>query len=382
MADSEDGDALEGVGIRDDPDVDPKTLRFEVGNLVLYKDTERNGWFEGEVVKVAQRLYGVGGVALTRIPYIIWPDIEDVDGTVWVEHDNEDWIRPRQDDLTPDPAKFRPHLAHPEDPMAYLYTGLTNDPYTEDGENMVTMIEGMEGVEGAHLNPDGSIRLNLGAGREAVTTATVPIPQEPINGVPGHVAFRIVSQVHARRRLTNVGPLVDFVEAFKSIVPSESSLQELEAASRTSNEKMLQLGDALMSGVHGWPRDPIRACKCYNAAAYGCQEEEEPERNGIPVGSPEAMVASATVAKAYINKELMGIQDLDRPVSSSRILGKCLQTERGRNLMHGLMYWSSTSVERGWVTPLVLELAQAAKDIDLTNDRRVDDETRELVKPL
>jgi len=371
-------DAFEGVGIRDDPDVNPRTLRFEVSNLVLYKDSERNGWFEGEVVKVAQRLYGPGGVPLTQIPYIVWPQLEDAGETVWVEHDNNDYIRPRLDDLTPDPAKFHPILAHPEDPMAYLYTGLTNNPYyTEDGENVVTFIMRIEGADGAQLNPDGSISTSYAG-------SSVPIPQEPINGVPGDVVFRIGCQVHARRRLNTcgVGPLVDMVKIFKSIVPSESSLHELEEASRTSDEKMLQLGDALMAGVKGWERDPIRACKCYYAAAYGCQEEEEPERTGIPVGSPEAMVAIANFNKLIIKKELMGIEDLDQPVSFSRILGKCLETERGRYLSYWLMHWSSLSLKRGWVSPLILELAQAIKDMNLMNDRRFDDEFRDLVQPL
>jgi len=44
------------------------------------------------------------------------------------------------------------------------------------------------------------------------------------------------------------------VKFFQSTVPTEGTLQQLEEASTKSDEKMLQLGNALMSGVHGWPQ--------------------------------------------------------------------------------------------------------------------------------
>jgi hypothetical protein len=49
----------------------------------MYK--RENGWFEGEVVKVNQRL--TSGSHQQYIPYIVWPQLEDVDGTEWVEED-------------------------------------------------------------------------------------------------------------------------------------------------------------------------------------------------------------------------------------------------------------------------------------------------------
>ena len=42
--------ALQNVGIY----VDPTSLRFEVGSIVLYFDKSRNGWYEGKVVKVSK----------------------------------------------------------------------------------------------------------------------------------------------------------------------------------------------------------------------------------------------------------------------------------------------------------------------------------------
>lgn len=82
-----------GPGLRDDPDVNPSSLRFGVGNLVIYKDEQRNkGWHEGEVIKVSQRLEL--GNHSEFIHYIVWPNTEDVDGTVWVQGGTEDFIRP------------------------------------------------------------------------------------------------------------------------------------------------------------------------------------------------------------------------------------------------------------------------------------------------
>ena len=43
-------------GMRDDTSIAPTALRFSVGNLVIYKPETAVGWYEGEVVKVSQRM--------------------------------------------------------------------------------------------------------------------------------------------------------------------------------------------------------------------------------------------------------------------------------------------------------------------------------------
>ena len=366
-------------GIRDDPNVNPSSLRFEVGNIVMYKDQHRKGWCEGEVVKVAQRLEM--GNHSQYIHYIVWPNVEDADGTVWVGGDTDAFIVPRPDDLTPDPAKFKPFLSHPEDPLSYLYTGLTNDPYTEDGENMAELFERLEMVDQARIDPDGCIRLNIGG--HTVSSSTIEIPQEPIDGVPGHAAFQCGHQIHLRRHMhSNTSTrTLDIVGNFKSVVPSESSLRQLEEASRTSNEKMLQLADALMLGVHGWPRDPKRACDCYRAAAMGCLEEELDETTGIAVGNPEAMVASAYVIVTHIKCERMRL-DLTKNVSYSQLLQTALRIPGGLDMIYQMIYWTHNSVKRGWITPFALELARCIKEVNLMNNRQVDEEIKQLIEPL
>ena len=69
-------------GMHFDPNEDPSKLRFSVGNLIMYKTSE--GWFDGEIAKVSQRL--TIGPHSQYIPYIVWPLWEDADGTDWVEH--------------------------------------------------------------------------------------------------------------------------------------------------------------------------------------------------------------------------------------------------------------------------------------------------------
>lgn len=105
--------------MHDDPDRNPDDLRFRVGNLVMYKD--ENGWFEGEIVKASQRL--VLGAHRQFISYLVWPHREDADGTVWVVEDTDEFVKPRMEDKTPDPTKFKPLLVVPEDPYHYLYSG-------------------------------------------------------------------------------------------------------------------------------------------------------------------------------------------------------------------------------------------------------------------
>jgi hypothetical protein len=269
MADMEGYGLGANDGIRDDPDRNPSDLRFGVGNLVMFKSDD--GWFDGEVVKVSQRL--VIGPRSQYIAYIIWPirDREDADlGTEWAMEDTDEFIKPRQEDLTPDPSKFKPLLVAPNDPMHSLYTDAKKyDCTTEEGDNMADVFEKLNMVDKAKTNPDGSVDVKGKDGRR-VTTATIEIPKEPICGIDAFTAIMFASNQVATRQRANSNPtrLPDLVEIFKSIVPIETSLAHLERAAKSSSSKMLQLADCLMTGINGWTRDPRRACNLYRAAAW------------------------------------------------------------------------------------------------------------------
>ena len=291
-------------GIHDDPNKDPSDLRFSVGNLVMYKT--REGWFEGEIVKVTQRLI-IGGDTQCHIPYIVWPIRDDVEGTDWVLEDTVDFIKPRMDDKTPDPAKFKPPLAVPDDPMHFLYTNITKyDSKTEEGNEMADIFGSMNFIEKAETNPDGSVSVKGRDGRE-MTTACIGIPQEPICGVDPMTAIMYASSHLSIRQPMRYNPnrAPDLIQIFKSAVPTET-LHELEMKARKSPRKMLQLADALMTGMNGWTRNPHRACNLYRAAAWGCSEEEEPDRIGLPNGIPEAMIAAASLGICYIKGSILG----------------------------------------------------------------------------
>ncbi len=108
-------DRLE-LGMRDDTSIAPTALRFSVGNLVIYKPETAVGWYEGEVVKVSQRMRFSESHS-EYIAYLVWPHRDDLSddemGTEWVREDTDAFIRPRPVNLIPDPAKFKPLLSCP-----------------------------------------------------------------------------------------------------------------------------------------------------------------------------------------------------------------------------------------------------------------------------
>lgn len=128
----------------------------------------------------------------------------------------------------------------------------------------------------------------------------------------------------------------DLIKTFKAAVPKET-LQELEAKAKHSPRKMLQLADALMTSMNGWPRNPHRACNLFRAAAWGCTEEEEPERGGVPVGIPQAMIATSSLGISFIKCSILGLDNspesqnmpfeqwLDAALSSERGIGALIQ---------------------------------------------------------
>lgn len=400
--------------IKDDPDGNPSALRFAPGSLVLYKID--NGWVEGEVLKVCQCLEippdfrGPTANSIPPILYVVWPHSPvpaELYGSSWIHEDTEAFIRPRLEDALPDPDKFNPILLPPEDPLHYLYSGIQFDPVDEQGNNMADAWRNSQHVNAAETRPDGSIRLTLDGGKD-VSAYTMEIPQEPLHGVPGWAIVQIGQQLTRRRpvaRTSAVGffdpgemfeanclprknklfstsavGLFDPVQMFEAnCVPTETSLAQLEEAAQTSNEKMLELAGALMSGVHGWPRDPERGCACYRAAAWGCSEEEELEgRIGIPVGLPEAMVASADLCFAFLKREIMGI-NLWENVALSRIISAGLQSsERSRDALRQSFYWLAQAAHRGYITPATLEATTAMSEMNLIDDRRIQDDEEML----
>ena len=370
-----------GSWIHDDPDMDPSSVRFGAGSLVMFK--RENGWFDGEVIKVCQMLVVPPEFNPERRPpmkilYLVWPHVEDPDGSEMVQEDSEDFIRPRLEDLSPNPTTFHPKLVAPTDPFAYLYTGVTHDPYLEDGSKMADGYQNLDIVNEAKTNPDGSTRIKFRHAREEVTTGIVNIPQEPIHGVPGDAIIQLAQNLSRRRPWTQ--GTFDPVAMLETIVPAENSLQELEEASRLSDEKMLLLGDALMTGVRGWPRDPMRASVCYKAAAWGCQEFEQCERIGIPVGSPEAMMQSAYICLVYIKRQLMGL-DLWDNVSSTELVRHTLQLGR-TSILHQIFCFVSAALRRGFVSPTAYDLAFAIQDNNLMSNAQINDDTKRFMQPI
>lgn len=355
-----------GDGMNDDPNTDPSTLRFAVGNLVIYK--RKDGWQEGEIFRVAQLL--TLGDRRQRIAYLVWPLCylpDDEMGTEWVYTDSDECIRPRPEDKTPDPANFRPLLTVPEDPMYFLYTNTEKfDAQCSDGPRVADVLGGRE-------NPDGSVSMNL-KGRK-VKTAMLNIPGN-VHGVDGYTAMIFsVNNISTRKS----GPaMTDPMVHFESIVPPERSLAQLEKAAKTSNDKMLQLADALMLGCKGWPRDPYRACNLYRAAAWGCSEEEQMtvRYDSIPVGPPEALLAVCGTNIAMLRQKA-GIP-LDKPCMPRIWMAEGLKSDENMEALRQICFWVSQALKlHGHVTPLALTMAQGIQDIRFLTDARVTDEIKE-----
>ena len=98
------------------------------------------------------------------------------------------------------------------------------------------------------------------------------IPSGEFCGLQGYQAIMMGASLMNRKNLA-LGSRVsmDPLEALRCSAPAKNSLAELEAASRSSSYKMVQLADTLMQSYYGWPRDRHRAYECYRAAAFGCQ---------------------------------------------------------------------------------------------------------------
>ena len=116
--------------------------------------------------------------------------------------------------------------------------------------------------------------------------------------------------------------------------------------------------------MHGWKRDPYRACNLYRAAAWGCTEEEEPTRVGIPNGFPEAMIMSANIGISML-KGSLGYDNSpeSQAVPFQEWLEEGLRTEKGLDVLSQVFHWVGHALRlHGWVTLLTLMLAEAVKD--------------------
>lgn len=360
----------DGQLIRDDPNRNPSSLRFSPGDLVMYKLDV--GWVEGEVVKSCQRFHG--GYEPQTILYIVWPhsDVPDEQyGSHWIEEDTDDFIRRRMDIDKNNwhPDNFHPFNIKPKDPLEYLYTGTVFNSVTEDGKDQSEVFRQIDQVRSAQANPDGTTLVDIGG--KKVLTYTIEFPDEPIFGVDGQGVIMTAMAIHRRRARTSKS-VPDMIQIFHSAVPKTTSLQELEALSKQSDENMLLLADALMSGVHGWPRDVKRSCACYRAAAWGCQESEDETVFGTMVGLPEAMVATSYTLYMFLKKEIMGLEIDDR-VRTSEILRVALQTERGMSIVSSMLFYINAALCRGYVAPMTQDVAQAVKEVNLAGDQRFRD---------
>lgn len=59
-----------------------------------------------------------------------------------------------------------------------------------------------------------------------------------------------------------------------------------------------------------------------------------------------------------------------------------LRIPEGVGLIKQLLWWTSSSVKRGSLSPFALELARAIKEVNLRNNRQVNGETKDLIEPL
>eukprot|EP00984_Skeletonema_dohrnii_P011929 scaffold4786_cov142-Skeletonema_dohrnii-CCMP3373.AAC.3 len=240
---------------------------------------------------------------------------------------------------------------------------------TEEGYELASVFRGAGGVDSANTNPDGSVNISSRGGRR-VTAGIVRIPQEPICGVDPMVAFMYSSnQLSVRERVESgsTTSVPDMVQIFRTIDPG-TSLAELERAAKTSNSKMLQLADCLMVGLHGWPRDPQRACDLFRAAACGCTEEELQYIGGIPVGDPKAMIASANLAVTQL-KSLCGYT-VSENCPFHEWISKGLADDM--RFLREVFKWTADAVRlHGHVTSLTLMIGSTIKEMNLINDRRV-----------
>ena len=337
--------------VHDDTSMPASALRFSVGNMVMYKSDFNTGWFEGEVVKVNQRARlpsddtsGSG----THVAYVInrLGDLSNNEHelrTEWVMKDTDDFIRPRPEDLTPDPAKFKPHLVFPDDPHYYLYY------YTDADDEII----------------DSLCDYNGG----------------PIIGADPHVAMMFMNNhLSVRDQVCSASPIPVF-ELFRMIDP-RTSLAQLEEEAKSSSSKMRQLADCLWVGLHGWQRDPFRAYQLYLAAAFGCAEEEAPTIDGVlPVGDPKAMITVASISISTL-KGNCGYREEDQ-CPFYELIDKGMRSDANMVILCRVFRWLTAAMRmHGHVSSLTLMIGKSIKEMNFISDQRLVGGTGQYLKSM
>ena len=322
------------------------------------------------------------------IAYVVWRPLDEMSdeelelGLGWVLKDTDEFIRPRPEDLTPDPAKFRPLLVAPEDPYYYLYTDTERfDSKTEDGTEMADVFKGVAGVDDATINPDGSIKLSLNGRKVTTTTLEFPNDGEPILGIDPCAAVMFSANQLCARERSGSQIILNMLDLFKQKMHPGTSLARLEVEAKSSSGKMLQLADGLMVGLHGWQRDPMRACNLYRASAWGCTEEEERSRHGIPVGDPKAMIAVASLAISHLSS-LLGYAPGEQCPFRKWIGEGLRSTDNMRHLYEAFIWLANALRFHGHVTPLTVMVGETIREMNFTTDRRLTGEIGQDLKDM
>ena len=250
----------------------------------------------------------------------------------WVLKDTDDFIRPRPKDLTPDPAKFNPLLVARDDPYEHLYTGTERFKYDYKGG--------------------------------------------PILGVNPYVALKFVTNhLTLREQLGSDRPTLDKIfEVFSKMIDPGTSLAQLEEEAKSSSSKMRQLADCLWVGLHGWQSDPKRAYTLYQAAAYGCAEDDETSIDSIPVGDPKAMITLATIGISQLKDEF-GYGEED-PCLFHELIDEGMRSDANMIILYKIFHWLTTAMRvHGHVTSLTLMIGNSIKEMNFISDRRLVGET-------
>jgi hypothetical protein len=225
----------------------------------------------------------------------------------------------------------------------------------------------------------------------------------------------IAPRIELRRQFCDFGKY-SAEELFDSIFPKESSIDllqkvlcriESELASSTTPDhdhlhqercqKLLNLGDALLF-LHGQlrgKRNFNRAMVCYDAAAFDVTEKEMMERHGFaigiqgasasrnygfPVGSPEALCASATqlhfTTEAFcfqiingldlMSPSPIGVAILERPMLDvEQILTVAAMDSRIRDNINVIISHLTAALRHhGWFSMLAFLYGKALNEVD------------------
>ena len=212
-----------------------------------------NEWIDGKVFKVCQRWEDEDSAI--NIPYAVWPHHRfDPNNIRWyhvIFEDTDDSIRVRKGSGTAywNPSTFSKLFIKSLDPLYYLYSDRElYENYSKADAIILKWKRNNDGLEfGRRLS---TVENSFGFIQDTHT-----LPKEFLGNFGCYIAnWRPVTSA-----LTVKSDLPIMLDLCCLTIPNTTCLKELEAQSKTSNEKMLLLGDALSTGVHGWQMDRERA---------------------------------------------------------------------------------------------------------------------------